>query len=100
MADRRKQKGCVTILRGLAVAFGLLLVMAGPVLLVYQPDSQAGWATMLAGLIFMEGAREMVVFSEQYDFVISLLLLADHTPYCEIEEEPIEDMYDRFLGQR
>lgn len=47
-----------------------------------------------------EEAREMVVFSEQYDFVISLLLLADHAPYCEIEEEPIEDMYDRFLGQR
>ena len=57
MADRRNQKGCVTILKGLAVAFGLLLVMAGPLLLIYQPDSQAGWATMLAGLIFMVASR-------------------------------------------
>lgn len=46
-----------------------------------------------------EEAREIVVFSEQYDFAISLLLLADHAPFREIEEEPIEDMYDRFLGQ-
>ena len=54
---KRNQKGCVTILRGLAVAFGLLLVIAGPVLLVFQPKSQAGWATMFAGLIFMVASR-------------------------------------------
>ncbi len=43
-----------------------------------------------------EEAREMVVFSEQYDFVISLLLLADHAPSYELDEEPVEDAFDRF----
>ncbi len=41
----------------------------------------------------------MVVFSEQYEFVISLLLLADHASYYDIDEEPTEDMLDRLFVQ-
>ena len=46
-----------------------------------------------------EEAREMVVFSEQYDFVISLLLLQDHPPFYVGEEAPIEDAFDHLTGR-
>jgi len=48
-----------------------------------------------AGVWFREPVQEMTVFSEQYDFVISLLTLEDRGGY-EISDEPIEDSYDRF----
>ncbi len=46
-----------------------------------------------------EEAREMVVFSEQYEFVISLLLLQDHPPFYMVEEEPIKDAFDHLTGR-
>ena len=51
-----------------------------------------------AGVWLNEGVREMAVFSEHYDFVLSLLLLGDQ-PRFEITEEPQEDVYDRFVSR-
>lgn len=45
---------------------------------------------------FPEPVREMTIFSEQYDFVISLLLLEDVHGY-HYEEEETPDIYDRFM---
>ncbi|MGR7995076.1 ImmA/IrrE family metallo-endopeptidase [Xanthobacter sp. ZOL 2024] len=51
-----------------------------------------------AGVWFREPVQEMTVFSEQYDFVISLLTLEDREKY-EISDEPVEDSYDRFMSR-
>ena len=45
-------------------------------------------------------AREMTIYSEQYDFTISLLLLEDRDRYFQLEPDPEEDTYDRFTSQR
>ena len=47
------------------------------------------------GVWFAEPLREMTIFSEQYDFTISLLLLEDRDRYIPIEE-PEEDTFDHF----
>lgn len=39
------------------IRFGLALIVVGPVLLLLVKDSHAGWAVMLAGLIFMAASR-------------------------------------------
>ncbi|MBS3651954.1 ImmA/IrrE family metallo-endopeptidase [Pseudaminobacter sp. 19-2017] len=52
-----------------------------------------------AGVWFREPVQEMTVFSEQYDFVVSLLTLEDRDRY-EPSEEPIEDSYDRFMNRQ
>ncbi|GAN82187.1 ImmA/IrrE family metallo-endopeptidase [Acidocella aminolytica] len=51
------------------------------------------------GVWFNEPVREMTIFSEQYNFAITLLLLEDRKYYdtTEIEREP--DLYDRFIGR-
>lgn len=46
------------------------------------------------GVWFAEPLREMTIFSEQYDFTISLLLLDDRDRYVPIEL-PEEDTFDR-----
>lgn len=51
-----------------------------------------------AGVWFREPVQEMTVFSEQYDFVISLLTLEDRDRF-ELSEEPVEDSYDRFRNR-
>jgi hypothetical protein len=51
-----------------------------------------------AGVWFNEAVREMAVFSEQYDFVLSLLLLEDR-PAFSIAQEHEEDAFDRFTRQ-
>jgi hypothetical protein len=53
-----------------------------------------------AGVWFREDVREMTIFSEQYDFTISLLLLEDRDRYFQLEPDPEEDTYDRFGSQR
>lgn len=50
------------------------------------------------GVWFPEPVREMTIFSEQYDFVISLLLLEDVHGY-RYEEEETSDIYDRFVAR-
>lgn len=52
-----------------------------------------------AGVWFNEPVREMTVFVEQYDFVISLLTLEDRHGYVYREEET-SDTYDAFIGKR
>lgn len=50
------------------------------------------------GVWFEEEVHEMAVFAEQYDFVISLLLLENRDRYIPLEEEPEEDAYDCISG--
>jgi hypothetical protein len=52
------------------------------------------------GVWFGEEVREMTIFSEQYDFTVSLLLLEDRDRYIQLEPEPEEDTYDRFMRQQ
>jgi IrrE N-terminal-like domain len=47
------------------------------------------------GVWFAEPLREMTIFSEQYDFTITLLLLADRDKYIQVESDAEEDTYDR-----
>ena len=49
---------------------------------------------------FDEEVREMTIFSEQYDFTITLLLLGDRDRYIQLEPDPEEDTYDRFIGRQ
>lgn len=48
-----------------------------------------------AGVWLAEPVRELAVASEQFDFVISLLLL-DSKPRFSIEEDQEEDAFERF----
>jgi hypothetical protein len=52
------------------------------------------------GVWFDEEVREMTIFSEQYDFTITLLLLGDRDRYIQLEPDPEEDTYDRFIGRQ
>lgn len=52
-----------------------------------------------AGVWLREPAREMTVFAEQYDFVISLLLLEDVSSSSQVEAEPERDTYDKMVPQ-
>lgn len=49
---------------------------------------------------FNEPVREMTIFSEQYDFVISLLLLDDAGPFSayDLDGEPELDTYDKMVA--
>lgn len=51
-----------------------------------------------AGVWFSEEVREMTIFSQQYDFVISLLQLESRERYVVLEREPEEDTYDRLVA--
>jgi len=53
-----------------------------------------------AGVWFDEEVREMTIFSEQYEFTITMLLLEDRDRYFQLEPDPEEDTYDRFTSQR
>ena len=52
------------------------------------------------GVWFGEEVREITIFSEQYDFTLSLLLLEDRDRYVQLEPDPEEDTYDRFMRQQ
>lgn len=52
-----------------------------------------------AGVWFKEPVREMTVFAEQYDFVISLLLLEDSIPMASGESDEEADVYDRMVNR-
>jgi hypothetical protein len=52
------------------------------------------------GVWFGEEAREMTVFAEQYDFIVTLLLLEDRDRYIPLDPEADEDTYDRFMQGR
>ena len=55
--SEQEKKGWMVKHRSWAIVIGLFLVIVGPVLLFFQTDSPAGWATMFAGLIFMAASR-------------------------------------------
>ena len=52
-----------------------------------------------AGVWFKEPVREMTVFAEQYDFVISLLLLEDSVPTGYGESDEDADVYDLMVNR-
>lgn len=60
-------------------------------------DSRAG-IDHGPGVWLSEPVHEMTIFSEKYDFTISLLLLEDRDRYIPIEQ-PGEDTFDRFIRQ-
>ena len=51
-----------------------------------------------AGVWLREDVREMTIFADQYDFAVSLLMLADDAPPIWHDEESEQDMYDRFTA--
>lgn len=51
-----------------------------------------------AGMWFSEEVREMTIFSESYDFVVTLLLLENRDGWMALDSEPEEDMFDRFTN--
>jgi hypothetical protein len=60
-------------------------------------DGRAG-VDLPAGVWFPEDVREMTIVAEQYDFAITLLLLADRDHFAPVAFEPEEpDTYDRFV---
>jgi hypothetical protein len=52
------------------------------------------------GVWFGEEVREMTMFSEQYDFTVTLLLLEDRGRYAQLQPKPKEDTFDRFMRQQ
>jgi hypothetical protein len=46
------------------------------------------------------GQGEMTIFSEQYDFAITLLLLKNPDRYIQIEPDSVGDTYDRLVTGR
>jgi hypothetical protein len=52
-----------------------------------------------AGTWFPESVREMTIFSEQYDFVVTLLLLENRERWMALDAEAEEDVYDRFAAR-
>lgn len=55
--SEQEKKGWMAKHRRWTFGVGLLLVIVGPVLLLAEQESQAGWAAMFAGLIFMVASR-------------------------------------------
>jgi hypothetical protein len=51
------------------------------------------------GVWFDEEVREMTIFSEQYEFTITLLLLEDRDRYIQLEPDPDQDTYDHFVSR-
>ncbi len=49
------------------------------------------------GVWLNQPCKEFVLFSEQYDFTISLLHFGDAPAWSELDEEPEEDAYDRMI---
>jgi len=58
-------------------------------------DGRAGLAHG-PGVWFGEPVHEMTIFSEQYDFAITLLLLEDRDRYFQLEPDREKDTFDRF----
>jgi hypothetical protein len=54
---------------------------------------------MAPGTWLREEVREMTVFAEQYNFVITLLLLSSDVRYDQLEAEGEQDTSDRFASR-
>lgn len=62
-------------------------------------DGSKGVADMDGGTWLGEPCREEVLFSDQYDFTISLLHLGEVASRFELEEEGEEDTFDRMASR-
>ena len=60
----------------------------------------AGEAEHDRGVWLNEPCKEFVLFSDQYDFTISLLYFDDAAAWSELDEEPEEDAYDRMIRRK
>jgi hypothetical protein len=91
-----------------ALKTGAFFRTSGPPIAI-PPDSLASRQEMVvdgragvelpAGVWFSEPVREMTIFAEQYDFAVTLLLLENRYGYVQLDQEPVEDAYDRFTSQ-
>jgi hypothetical protein len=61
-------------------------------------DGKTG-INMAPGTWLREEVREMTVFADQYDFVVTLLLLSSDVHYQQFDAEPEQDTYDRFVSR-
>ena len=62
-------------------------------------DGQAG-INMAPGTWLREEIREMTVFADQYEFVVTLLSLSNDIQYQQFDAEPGQDTYERFIARR
>lgn len=62
-------------------------------------DGKAG-INMAPGTWLREEVREMTVFADQYEFVITLLSLSNDIQYQQFDAEPGQDTYERFMARR
>ncbi len=62
-------------------------------------ESSKGSVELDAGTWLKEPCEEMVLFSDQYDFTISLLHLEDAPSRFVLEDGPEEDTYDRMISR-
>lgn len=62
-------------------------------------EGSKGTVDLDAGTWLNEPCGEMVLFSDQYDFTISLLHLGEVPSRFELEEEPEEDIVDRMVSR-
>ncbi len=53
----------------------------------------------MPGVRFGEEVRKLTMFSGQYDFAVTLLLLEDRDRYIALDPEEEPDTYDRFTGR-
>jgi IrrE N-terminal-like domain len=91
-----------------ALKTGAFFRTSGPPIAI-PPDSLASRQDMVvdgragvelpAGIWLSEPVRKMTIFAEQYDFAITLLLLENRYGYVQLDQEPVEDAYDRFTSQ-
>lgn len=52
------------------------------------------------GVWLNQPCKEFVLFSDQYDFTISLVHFDDAAAWSELDEEPEEDAYDRMIRRK
>lgn len=60
----------------------------------------AGEAEHDRGVWLNQPCKELVLFSDQYDFTISLLHFGDAPTWRDLDEEPEEDTYDRMISRK
>ena len=63
-------------------------------------EGSKGTVDLGAGTWLNEPCGEMVLFSDQYDFTISLLHFDDAAAWSEPDEEPEEDAYERMIRRK
>ena len=67
--------------------------------LTSAPMGHMGEAEHEHGVWLNVPCKELVLFSDQYDFTISLLHFGDAVERSELDEEPEEDIVDRMINR-